>query len=384
MDAVFWSLLAVSLGALAWVYVGYPLLLAAHVAIRRGPPTPELPRLPGVSVILAVHNEEAVLRRKLLNCLALDYAADRLEIIVASDRSTDGTDAILREFEARGIRVLSTASRVGKTEAQNRAVALARQEILFFTDATTTHPPDVLRKIVRRFADPEVGCVSGRPVFRDDATSTSAGLQMKQRYDLAVRLMQARARTLFGASGCVYALRRLLYRPLRADLVSDLVEPLELLAAGYRTVLEPQALGLVDRPAPGPRLEFARRSRMALGGFRGIAHMRRLLDPRRNLFQAICLTTQRPLKWLSPLFAAGALVASIALSRVPAVRILLVAQIVFYGAALVVFLLETSRIRVPRLLAIPYYFCVLSLATVAGIVRLLRGETGQTWETVGR
>src|SRR5439155_2641430 len=145
-----------------------------------------------------------------------------------------------------------------------------------------------------------------------------------QRNDMRVRGLRARAGTVFGATGCVYAVRRDLYLPLRPDLVSDFVEPLKILSAGHRTVYEPSALGLVERPPPDMSLEFARRSRMVLQGFRGVFHVRELFDPRRHPFRGIALATQRPLKWLTPLYAIGALAASIALSSHPVVRLFLV------------------------------------------------------------
>jgi hypothetical protein len=379
-----WCLLFGSLGAFVWVYLLYPALVGLVVSLRPAAPAAADRPLPGVSVIVAVHNEEAVIRRKLENALDFDYPSDRLEILVVSDGSTDGTDAILAEYATRGVRVIIPGARLGKTAAQNRAVAAARHPILFFTDATTTHAPDVLRRLMPRFNAPDVGCVSGRAVFRSDRSLTSTGLGLKQRYDMWVRSLQARADTLFGATGCVYAVRRDLYVPLRPDLVSDLVEPLKILALGHRTVHEPSAVGLVDRRAPDPKLEFTRRSRMVLQGFRGIFHVRELLDPRHHPFRAIALATQRPLKWLTPLYALGVLAASIALASHPAVRVLLAAQIIFYVAALVAWLLERRGIRTPWPFAVSLYFCVISLAALAGMGRLLCGDIGQTWETAGR
>jgi cellulose synthase/poly-beta-1,6-N-acetylglucosamine synthase-like glycosyltransferase len=383
MTLICWIVLWASLLALLWVYVLHPILLWLSAPPRQAPVPPPAD-LPGVSLILAVHNEAAVIRRKLDNCMALEHPAKRLEIIVISDGSTDGTDAILSEYAERGVRILIPGERLGKTEAQNRGVAVARHPILFFTDATTVHPPDVLRLLVPRFSDPGVGCVSGRSVFHDDRSLTSTGLQMKQWYDRVVRTQQARSWTLFGATGCVYAVRRDLYVPLRPDLVSDFVEPLKLLAAGYRTVYEPAAIGMVDRRAPDPRQEFSRRSRIVLQGFRAVFHMRELLSPRRGVLQAISLATQRPLKWLTPFYALGALSGSLFLRDVPVVGLLLILQLVFYGVGLVSWGLERLGVRVPRSLALPLYFSITSLAALAGMARLLRGETGQSWKPACR
>jgi cellulose synthase/poly-beta-1,6-N-acetylglucosamine synthase-like glycosyltransferase len=383
MMVFWWCVLWASLLVTVWVYVIYPAGLWIMASCTHSA-APQLTDLPSVSIILAVYNEERVLRSKLENCMSLDYPAHKLEIIVTSDGSTDGTDAILREFEPQGVRIVISGSRVGKTEAQNQAVALARHEILFFTDATAIHPIDVLRKIVMQFWDPTVGCVSGRAIFRDDRSMVSTGLQMKQKYDRMMRSLQAEVGTLYGATGCVYAVRRALYLPLRADLVSDFVEPLKLLAAGYRTSYEPAAFGLIERKAPNLRLEFSRRSRMIHQGFLGVIHMRELLNPGRNIVQSISLLTQRPLKWLTPLYALSALAASVALADVPVVRALLLLQISFYGIALLAWILELLGRRPPRFFAIPLYFSVMGISVIAGLTKLLRGEKCKTWETVGR
>jgi cellulose synthase/poly-beta-1,6-N-acetylglucosamine synthase-like glycosyltransferase len=383
MTWLWWSLLWASAGALVWAYLLYPLVLL-FVGLRKRPLFPPPADLPGVSVILAAYNEGKILRRKLENTLAFDYPADRLEIIAVSDGSTDETDAILREHESRGVRTLIAGVRIGKTEAQNRGVAIARHPFVFFTDATTIHPPDILRRLVARFGDPGVGCVTGRPVFREEASLTSRGQRFKQAYDAWVRTLLSRADTVYGATGCVYAVRRDLYVPLRPDLDSDFVESLTLLSMGYRTVYEPQAVAIVDRRVPDPRQELARRSRIAVRSFRGMIYMRRLLDPRRDFFRAVSLATQRPLKWLAPLYLMGILTASLALSTVPAIRVLLLLQALFYGSALLAYALESRGIRLPTLFALPLFFCITCLASLAGLRELLRGEVRQTWEPVCR
>ena len=143
-------------------------------------------------------------------------------------------------------------------------------------------------------------------------------------------------------------------------------------------------MGLVDRKPPDPPHEFSRRSRIVLQGLRGIIHMRELLSPRRGVLQAICLATERPLKWITPLYALGALSSSLALAAVPLVRGFLIAQLLFYGTALATWILERREVRVPRFFALPLYFSVVCLGALAGMIKLLRGETGQTWRSAPR
>src|ERR1051325_2915040 len=163
---IFW----LSAAALAYTYVGYPLLVAAFARLRPRP-VRRAPLEPNVTVIITAYNEQRDLAAKLENTLALDYPKDKLEVIVASDCSNDRTDEIARSFAARGVRLHRQPTRRGKTAAQNAAVALARGEVILFSDATTMYQPDVLRVMAPSFADPTVGCVAGRLVYVDPSES---------------------------------------------------------------------------------------------------------------------------------------------------------------------------------------------------------------------
>jgi len=187
---VFWT----SVALLLYTYAGYPLLLALVSrlrprAIRRAEGTP------GVSVIITAYNEERDLYAKLENTLALDYPADQLEIIVASDCSTDRTDEIARAFEARGVRLLRQPERLGKTAAQNAAVEQARGDILLFSDATTLYWPNALRAMIPNFADSTVGCVAGRLVYVDPTRSNiGRAARSYWRYETFLKQCESRGR----------------------------------------------------------------------------------------------------------------------------------------------------------------------------------------------
>ena len=374
---LFWSCAAL----LVYAHAMFPALLRLCAPLLRRPVV-RAEHLPGVTLVVSAFNEEKHIRAKIEDCLRLDYPADRLEILVVSDGSTDRTDAILATMTDPRVRTHRLPERGGKAAAQNAAAALARHEVLFFTDATTMHPPDTLRILLRNLADPSVGCVTGRPVFRRDEGAVSRGLEARFALEMGMRGALGEVYSLLGAQDCVYAVPRAYYRPVRPDLDGGFVGPLLVLEAGRRTVYEPDALAYVDRPPPGLRSEFARRSRIVLRGLRGLLHLRRLMNPLRRPFLALALLSTRLLRWLTPLFLLVLLAANLALLDRPFYRVTLLLQALFYAAAAAgAFLASRGRSGGPAL-ALPFYFCLLAAAAAAGIARLARGETGQVWTTV--
>src|SRR3954470_12407114 len=219
-EIIFW----LSTAAILYAYLGYPLLLVLMSrlwgrAVRRAPFTPR------VTFIITAYNEERDLAAKLENTLALDYPSDRLEIIVASDCSTDRTDQIVREFAPRGVRLHRQPARLGKTAAQNAAVELAGGEVLLFSDATTLYRPNVLRVLTPSFADPTVGCATGRIVYRDSAATSSVGHGTRSywSYEFLLRQHESTVSSMIGVCGCMYAVRRSAYVPLYNEACSDFI-----------------------------------------------------------------------------------------------------------------------------------------------------------------
>ena len=237
-EAVFW----LSAAALFYTYAGYPLLLfvlsrVRPRAVRRAEWTP------AVSVIITAYNEERDLAAKLENTLAIDYPRDRTEVIVASDCSTDRTDEIARSFAPRGVRLHRQAERLGKTAAQNAAVELARGEIILFSDATTHYQPEVLRALVPNFADPTVGCATGRLVYADPTgSSVGHGTRSYWGYESLLRKHESEVNSLIGVCGCLYAVRRSAYVPLYHEACSDFVIATKIVEQGLRAVYEPAAV----------------------------------------------------------------------------------------------------------------------------------------------
>ncbi|HYP52082.1 MAG TPA: glycosyltransferase family 2 protein, partial [Pyrinomonadaceae bacterium] len=236
---VFWA----GAAALCYTYAGYPVLVFALSRLRGRAVARREGFEPTVSVVITAYNEERDLAAKLENTLALDYPSDKLEIIVASDCSNDRTDDIARSFAARGVRLHRQTERRGKTSAQNAAVALARGEVLLFSDATTLYQPDVLRAMVPNFADASVGCVAGRLVYVDPAASSvGSGAKSYWGYETFLKRHESRAASLIGVSGCLYAVRRAAYVPLYEEACSDFIIATKMVEQGLRAVYEPCAV----------------------------------------------------------------------------------------------------------------------------------------------
>jgi hypothetical protein len=371
---VFWT----ALGVVAYVYVGYPLLLflLSRVWSR---PVRKAAITPSVTMIIAAYNEEAVIAAKLDNTLAQTHPADRLEIIVASDGSTDRTNAIVGSYGER-VRLLALA-RAGKTSAQNRAVAEATGEIIVFSDATTIYDPGTVSALVANFADPTVGSVGGDVRYvREGEAVAGRGRQLYWNYEAAIRRWESRIYSVIGATGCIYSLRRALYVPLDSAAISDFVQPTKALLRGFRSVVEDEA-GAYE-VAESTRLgdELQRRARVALRGLRGVGYMPEIMNPVQHPWLCFELVSHRLLRWGVPLFLIVALLASACLLDRPLYATLFVLQLGFYGAAALAAALERRGTRAPALV-VPLYFCLVNAAPLLAFWMLAKGEKKIVWET---
>ena len=374
---MFW----VALLLLVYIYFGYPLLLAALTRAGFGRGVRQAPAEPSVTLVISAFNEAAVIRRKIENSLALDYPSERLQVIVVSDASDDGTDEIVRDFDGQ-VELLRMEERGGKTLGLNAAVAQARGEIVVFSDANAMYEPDVIRNIGRNFADPAVGAVTGesRYVVGDEDLSTQSE-NAYWSYELGLKAMESRLGSLVGGDGAIYAIRRELYRPMAASDLSDFINPLQIVAQGYRNVYEPQAVSW-EGGAEGFQAEYRRKVRIVNRAWRATAKMRALLNPFRYGWFAVQFLSHKLLRWLAPVFMGLVLLTSILLVVTADgwfYGLALAGQLAFYGLALAgQFLARTGR-AVPALLRIPYYFCLVNLASLMALLQLMVGKRYTTW-----
>lgn len=374
-EAIFW----LSAFALFYTYAGYPLLLALVSTLKpRRVQRGEF--APTVSIIITAYNEERDLEAKLENSLALDYPRELLEIIVASDCSTDRTDDIGREFGGRGVRLYRQPERLGKTAAQNAAVEQAHGEILLFSDATSLYQPDAVRAMMPSFADAMVGCVAGRLSYVDASDSrVGRGARSYWSYETFLKRHESRVGSLIGASGCLYAVRRSAYVPLYHEACSDFIIATKMVEQGLRTVYEPDAVCTEETNRRSIK-EFRMRVRIIAQTFTDLWRHRAMLNPFRSGFYAIQLISHKVMRYAVPFFLITILATSVVLApRSLFYLLVLVGQVGGYLTALAGWVLDAVGVRI-RLLALPHYFVLANLASLVGFYQFLRGERYASWE----
>ncbi|MBI4161311.1 MAG: glycosyltransferase family 2 protein [Acidobacteria bacterium] len=374
---VFW----VSLTLLGYAWAGYPLLLWILGRGRRWPAPEEPARLPAVSLLIPAHNEAEVLPAKLDNCRDLDYPADRLEIVVISDASTDATDRFAEERGGANVRLFRLPDRLGKVEGLNRAVPGVRGEILVVSDANTMLRRDAIRNLVRHFGDRSVGLVSGElRLVNPGATLAGAKESLYWRYECRVRRFESRLGRIMGATGPLYACRTGLFRPVPPNMFDDLVIPVRILLAGYSTRYDPDAVGW-EEAAGDVRSDLHRRLRNAS---RGARSTRLLLGEAFRLGApgvSLQLFSHKLLRWVTFPLLVGIFAGSAAFGAPPA-RVFLLLQALFYAAAITGGILDRVRRSSNPFLA-PYYFTAAQAASFVGLLVGLTTRGNPYWSPRG-
>jgi biofilm PGA synthesis N-glycosyltransferase PgaC len=360
-------------------YLGYPLFISLAAWLKPAPPVRKSDWTPSVSLILVVHNEERLIEAKLLNCLALDYPRELIEILVISDGSTDQTEEIARRFASRGIRLVSLPGPHGKPSALNAGIPLSRGEILVLTDARQELAHDAVRALVANFSDLSVGAVSGELHLRvPSGPAAASGVGSYWNYEKLIRRMESRFDSTVGVTGALYALRKGLFRTVDPRLIlDDVAIPMEAVLAGYRVIFEPLARAS-DLISTDAIVEYRRKVRTLAGNYQLLALRPSLLDPRRNrlLWQLLSHKISRlAVPWcLLILFASSALLST----RGGLYRALFAGQVIFYLLAFLGLLMAHLRLRL-RVLSVPYAFALLNVAAANGLIRFLRGIDSPTW-----
>jgi cellulose synthase/poly-beta-1,6-N-acetylglucosamine synthase-like glycosyltransferase len=378
MRVIFW----LSAVLVAYVYAGYPLLLALVSRWRRSTTLDETHR-PEVSLVIAAHNEEKVLREKLENSLALGYPRERLQIVVVSDGSEDGTAALAREYADRGVILLDVWPRGGKTRALNLAVPQTTGEVLVLSDANTMYRPDAIARLVRHFADPAVGAVSGDVRLVDSAQAYAASEGLYYRYERWLQRLESRLGSIVGADGGMYALRRSLYAAVPASVVvDDFVISMEVARRGARVIYDPEAIAL-EQGTLSATEEFRRKVRIVAGGIQALLAGHGVPSMRRPLLLWSYLS-HKVLRWLMPLPMLGAFVTSAASAGGGGFyAVALAAQVSFYAVAVLHWARVPGLVRA-RASAIPYYFCLVNGAALAGLCRAVARPQAATWSRATR
>lgn len=336
---------------------------------------------PSVTMVLAAYNEAASIGPKLENVLSLDYPSERMNVVVASDGSNDGTDEIVRRYEGPRVRLLSL-NRCGKAAALNAAAAAAGGEILVFSDANSMYAPDSLRALVRPFADPLVGGVAGdqRYVAEGRGDAITSGEQSYWNLDRMLKTAESRAGNVISATGAIYAVRRSLFRPVPDGVTDDFFTSTGVISQGYRLVFAPDAVAF--EPVAGTaELEFGRKVRVITRGLRGVLVRRDLLDPRNHGFYAVQLLSHKLLRRIMvfPLAVAGATSPLLwRHGRIYRVATLLQGGLYGFGAAGILLARKPLGRRKPFVL--PAFFCFVNLAALRATWNVVRGRRIDRWE----
>lgn len=369
----------ISVAVLVYSYFGYPALVWLWARWRPKPAAPAgvLPRL---SVVIVACNEAHQIERRLADVLAQGYPLDRLEVIVASDGSHDDTAARARRVQSACVRIVEFAARRGKSAVLDEVIPWAQGDVVALADARQRFAPGALRALAAHFADPDVGAVSGELVLVDgpQGSEVARGVDAYWRYEKFIRRSESRVDSTVGVTGSIYALRRVLFRMIPADIIlDDVLVPMSIARQGYRVLFEPRALAY-DRIAPSARTEFRRKVRTLAGNFQLLRHAPWLWNPRANRLW-LQTVSHKFCRLLCPGFLLLAFCASLLLWALPVYRVLFALQLAFYAAALGGRCLRNSRGRI-LFLNVPYAFCLLNWATVMGLLEFLAGRQRVTWE----
>lgn len=376
-ETIFW----ICVIALFYTYIGYPLFVYAVSRL--------LPKsinrddfAPFVTVLITAYNEEKAIRSKLENTLQIDYPKEKLEILVASDCSNDGTDTIVKEFAEKNVKLYRQTERLGKTMAQNSAVEKASGEIILFSDATTMYKRDVLKAMLPNFADKTVGCVAGKLIYVDESRSpVGKGAKSYWSYETFLKEAESRACSLIGASGCLYAVRKSAYQPMYPEACSDFLICTILYRQGLRSVYEPNAVCTEETNRRTDK-EMRMRVRVISQTYTDLWRNLAMLNPFKSGFYAIELISHKVFRYAVPFFLILLFFSSMILAFSSTFfAVIFALNIAFYFLALVAWLLEKTK-RSLGILAMPLYFVLTNLASLIGFYKFLRGERYARWEPI--
>jgi cellulose synthase/poly-beta-1,6-N-acetylglucosamine synthase-like glycosyltransferase len=336
---------------------------------------------PSVSIVIAARNEAACIRRKLENMLQLDYPVGQFEVLIASDGSTDDTDNIVAGYSNAGVRLL-TQPRRGKAQTLNAAVSTARGEVLVFSDANSMFERGALKALVSPLADPDVGGVAGDQRYEPVRPQQYGSLGERRYWDFDRNLKRAEsiAGNTISATGAIYAIRKELFQPVPDGVTDDFVTSTRVIAQGKRLMFSDRAVAW-EPAATRQQAEFQRKVRIISRGLRGLVCMRCLFNPFRYGFYSLQLLSHKVLRRLMVVPLIVLLLTSLWLSSTgPVYRAAMYGQLAFYLLATVGAFAAICGRQIPKHAAIPAYFCLVNLASLVALIRVLTGRSTIVWE----
>lgn len=381
MEMLLYVVFGCSMATLLYAYGGYPVLVRLWGRFRPRPVAAG-PSALTVTVVIAAYNEEEVIGERLANLFATDYPGHLIQAIIASDGSTDRTEAIVSSVSDDRVHLMSLP-RQGKIPALNEAVRHARGEILVFSDANTEFERNTLTNLLRSFKDPAVGGVVGNTGYKiaKDSESSSHGENLYWGYDTGLKEAESRCGSVVSAHGGLYAIRRELFEPPQdASVTDDFFISTGVVAKGRRLVFEKDARAY-EYAVVGAQQEFGRRVRLMTRGIRSLYLRRNLLNHRVHGFYSVALASRKLVRRLTWFALFTLLASSIALAGShPVFLVAALAQVGFYGVALVGWALRRRPIGRHRVFYVPFFFCMANLAAMLATLRFIRGDRIALWQ----
>jgi len=379
MKEFFW----VSAILVAYTYFGYPLLVWIASIFRRRPVSTGS-HYPRVSFIIPAYNESLVIERKIRNTLSLTYPADRLQIVVASDGSSDATDEIARQFQAQGVSLVAGPTRRGKNGLLNHVVPMTVGEVVVVSDANIELAPDALATLMRPLADASVGGVWGNKIYHNrSASAAGEGEALYLRYEKFIKSLESRLGSIVAGECSCLAFRRELFRTLPLDVPDDFALSTNVVWSGKRMIYVPDAISYEDT-SPTDRDEFKRKVRIIERGIRGFFRVLPLANPFRSGFYSVSLVTRQLLRRVvAVFFVLMAVTLPFLTGQGSLYQIALAATVLILLLAAGGAVARGSLRRVP-VLYVPYFFVMVNLAALIGMARCLTGQRSITWQPTSR
>ncbi len=384
------TILLISLGIVLYSFIGYGILLQMIHWLRQFLQKPltnhQVVYEPHITLVVPCYNEADILPLKIANCHALDYPAEKLSLIFITDGSTDDAAEILKQYPA--ILHLHKDHRAGKTAAENRAMPFVNSPIVAFTDANSLLNRESIRYIVPHFSDEKTGCVSGEKKISIEArdNASGAGESLYWKYESYLKKLDSDFNCAIGAAGELMAIRTSLYNTLPEDtLLDDFMQSMQLAASGYKIVYEPRAVA-TEKASATIQEELKRKIRIAHGCWQALMRLCKILNVAKTPVLYFQYLSRRVLRWavvpfLLVLIFVGCI--PLAFEENSLYQLLLPLQLFFYGLAICGYFLRNSRTRF-TFFFVPYYFCIMHYAMIAGLVRYLTQPSSGVWEKASR
>jgi cellulose synthase/poly-beta-1,6-N-acetylglucosamine synthase-like glycosyltransferase len=387
MQTIFWLCLFI----IFYTYIGYGILLFIIVKILRIFRQKKFfnnnYNLPTVTVVVAAYNEAYCIEEKITNTLALEYPGDKVRYIFITDGSTDETPEIISKYKA--IQLMHQSERSGKIVAVHRAMLEVKTDVVVFTDANTLLNKKALINICRHFQDPTVGAVAGeKRVQIDDSGDATAGEGFYWKYESKLKAWDSELFSVVGAAGELFSVKTSLYIPVPIDtLLDDFMISMLIAEKGYRIVYEPEAYA-TENASANTTEELKRKIRIAAGGIQSFLRLSALLNPLKHPILSFQYLSHRILRWtITPFLMIFCFLLNwyivIALDGDAKYYIVLAGQVLFYGFAILGWMMQSRSIKI-KLFFIPYYFCMMNYAVFAGMKRYLSSNQSVLWEKAKR